>query len=546
MNARLAAYAESLRSDQVPHTESALSWSGGSLAQQFRSSGLPLRCVALLGSHALETILVLASWALIGAGALSGRLDPGWLAAWALCIITMIPLRSAARWLEGVVAVGVGGLLRERLLAGALGIDADFIRRKGTGELLGDALEVEQIERLAAAGGIGAALAAVELAAAVIALAYGVAPAAQIVLLLAFAAGTTILLLQNTQRRLRYTDQRFDLTHRLVENMIAHRTRAVQQASGDRHRQDDSDHSAYLESSSSLDRSTALIDALLPRGYLLVALLVLAPSLVAHADLATQAITVGGILLSAAAMERIAFGFSGAASAWIAWRRVRSLLDAAHKPAGTQKEAVPRSAGAVLTAQDVRFTHAGRLESALSGCTLTLAQGDFVLLEGASGSGKSTLAAILAGLRKPTGGVLLAGGLDPQTLGEDWRKLVALAPQYHDNHVLCAPLSFNLLMGRPLPHTAQDLEDARAVCEELGLGSLLERMPSGLEQIVGETGWQLSQGERSRVFLARALLQDAQVVLLDETFAALDPENLERCMDCAMRRARTLLVIAHP
>jgi len=75
---------------------------------------------------------------------------------------------------------------------------------------------------------------------------------------------------------------------------------------------------------------------------------------------------------------------------------------------------------------------------------------------------------------------------------------------------------------------------------------LLGRMPGGLDQIVGDTGWRLSHGERSRIFLARALLQDADVVLLDESLAALDPENLRQCLECVMRRARSLIVIAHP
>jgi len=84
------------------------------------------------------------------------------------------------------------------------------------------------------------------------------------------------------------------------------------------------------------------------------------------------------------------------------------------------------------------------------------------------------------------------------------------------------------------------------LCHELGLGPLVERMPGGLDQMVGETGWQLSQGERSRVFLARALLQRADMVVLDESLAALDPENLRQCLECVIRRAKTLLVVAHP
>ena len=71
-------------------------------------------------------------------------------------------------------------------------------------------------------------------------------------------------------------------------------------------------------------------------------------------------------------------------------------------------------------------------------------------------------------------------------------------------------------------------------------------MTSGLAQFVGESGWQLSHGERSRVYLARALLQGADLVILDESFAALDPATLRRCLEVAHRRAATLIVIAHP
>jgi ATP-binding cassette subfamily B protein len=70
-------------------------------------------------------------------------------------------------------------------------------------------------------------------------------------------------------------------------------------------------------------------------------------------------------------------------------------------------------------------------------------------------------------------------------------------------------------------------------------------MPSGMLQMVGETGWQLSHGERSRLYIARALLQNADLVVLDESFAALDPENLQLVLQCVLKRAPTLLVIAH-
>src|SRR5262245_12058178 len=95
-----------------------------------------------------------------------------------------------------------------------------------------------------------------------------------------------------------------------------------------------------------------------------------------------------------------------------------------------------------------------------------------------------------------------------------------------------APFALNLLMGADWPPRPEDFERAETICRELGLGHLLARMPAGPLQQVGETGWQLSHGERSRLFIARALLQEADLVILDESFAQLDPENLQRAMRC--------------
>jgi ABC-type multidrug transport system fused ATPase/permease subunit len=122
---------------------------------------------------------------------------------------------------------------------------------------------------------------------------------------------------------------------------------------------------------------------------------------------------------------------------------------------------------------------------------------------------------------------------------------VVAAPQFHENHVLTGSLAFNLLMGRRWPPEAGDLDEAEALCRELGLGDLLARMPAGLLQTVGETGWQLSHGERGRLYAARALLQGAELVIFDESFAALDPDSLRQALECALRRAPTLLLIAH-
>jgi ABC-type bacteriocin/lantibiotic exporter with double-glycine peptidase domain len=193
------------------------------------------------------------------------------------------------------------------------------------------------------------------------------------------------------------------------------------------------------------------------------------------------------------------------------------------------------------------FRYSSRGNPVLRGCSLRLARGERVLLEGPSGGGKSTLGLLLAGVREPQSGTLLLTGLDRRTLGRtDWRQRIVAVPQFHENHVLSASFAFNLLMGRGWPPRAEDVAEAERVCRELGLGELLERMPAGLEQPVGDTGWQLSHGERSRLYVARALLQRPDVIVLDESFAALDPETMKTSLECVLRRSPTLVVIAHP
>jgi ATP-binding cassette subfamily B protein len=169
----------------------------------------------------------------------------------------------------------------------------------------------------------------------------------------------------------------------------------------------------------------------------------------------------------------------------------------------------------------------------LKDVSLVIRPGDRVLLQGPSGAGKSTLAAVLGGLRPPSRGTLVgAGG-------------VTLAPQFHENHLVSASLAFNLLLGRAWPPAPDDLREAWEVCEELGLGPVLAQMPAGIEQPVGEVGWQLSHGERSRLYVARALLSGGRTIVVDESFAALDPEAMQQTLACVLRRAPALVVIAH-
>jgi ATP-binding cassette subfamily B protein len=296
------------------------------------------------------------------------------------------------------------------------------------------------------------------------------------------------------------------------------------------------------------------LSALGARGWLLLVLPALAvPFLDGSATPALLAIGVGGALLGYRALRRLTGGVWHLADAWVAWGQVAPLFCAGgrRERPGRPELVVGRGHDgtdtAVLQAHDLMFHHKARPDPVLNGVSLRIAPGDRLLLEGASGAGKSTLASLLVALRAPQFGLLLVGGLDRRTLGaEGWRRRIASSPQFHENHVITGTFAFNLLMSRPdWPPSTEDVALIEPLCRELGLGPLLARMPGGVMQMVGESGWQLSHGERSRLFLARALLQDASLVVLDESFAALDPDNLRRAVACAPMRAPALLVIAH-
>jgi ATP-binding cassette subfamily B protein len=515
---------------------------GSSFLVQLRSAGVVARLSRLAAAHAFEYVLWIAAWWIVGSAALAGHIDWGWLTCWILTLATIVPLRIYATWSQGVAGIGLGGLLKQRLLAGVLELSPEAIRRQGAGQLLGCAMEAEIVESLALTGGLASAVAVLELLLAAAVLALGSGGALHVLLLAAWVMVSGFAAWRYVRQRAKWTTRRLDMTHDLVERMNGHRTRLAQSRPEHWHDGEDEALDDYLAASAALDRRGAMLSALVPRGWLIVGLFGLGISAAPG-----FAVGLGGVLLAHQALQRLMAGAAQLSGAAIAWKRVRTLFQAAAVATAEPVSLASGSAQTVLEAHDLSFRYPDRAEPSLRGASLRIERGDWLLLEGSSGSGKSTLAALLAGLRRPESGLLLAGGLDRATLGATgWRKRVAAAPQYHENHIFTGSLAFNLLMGRQWPPTVKDMAEATAVCQELGLGGLLERMPAGLEQIVGDTGWQLSQGERSRVFLARALLQNPALVVLDESFAALDPVNLRQCLECALRRAETLLVVAHP
>ncbi len=521
---------------------------GASIARQLGESGLMSYAKILVAAHAVEYALLMLAWIVVGRGALDGRVDKGWMLAWILLLATIVPFRLLTTWSQNVLAIGCGGLLRQRLLAGALRLDAAEIRGEGAGRLLARTFEAETVEQLALSGGLTSVLAVIEAVFALYVLSQGAGGFEHAALFALFLGAVAWMARRLHEKRKRWTVLRLSMTHDLVERMTGHRTRLAQQPEENWHDGEDQAMDSYYEASRALDRECARLTGLLPRAWLLFGAAAMAPAFfAAQSDPAPLAVAIGGLLLGYRAMRSAVAGAASLAGAAIAWREVQPLFEAAARAERPGALALPALGENLIDARELFVRYDTRPKPVLDGVTLSVRRGDWILLEGASGGGKSTLASLIAGLREPAAGLLLAGGLDRATLGAAaWRRVVSAAPQYHENHVLTGTFAFNVLMGRAWPPSEADMNEARAVCDELALGPLLDRMPGGMEQMIGETGWQLSQGERSRLFMARALLQRSEIAILDESFAALDPENLRQAMECAQRRAKTLLVVAHP
>ena len=178
----------------------------------------------------------------------------------------------------------------------------------------------------------------------------------------------------------------------------------------------------------------------------------------------------------------------------------------------------------------------------LHGVNLSLKQGTTTALVGESGSGKSTLAKLLVHYYDLNSGSISIGGQDITDMSlQALNDQVAFVSQ--EQFLFNTTLYENILIGKPNASKEEVLEAARrAQCNEF-----LERFPNGIETQAGDGGKQLSGGERQRISLARAILKNAPIIVLDEATAFMDPENEEK-MNAALDeivKDKTVLVIAH-
>ena len=218
-------------------------------------------------------------------------------------------------------------------------------------------------------------------------------------------------------------------------------------------------------------------------------------------------------------------------------RRTQEL--AAEKPMEGSTDFAPRGHDVVF--EDVSFSY-GDGERVLRGVSFTAREGEVTALVGPSGSGKSTVAKLAARFWDADAGSVRVGGVnvadvDPETLLADYAEVFQDVVLFDDT------VMGNIRLGRAGATDEEVLAAARAaMCDEF-----VSRMPQGYDTMIGENGGRLSGGERQRISIARAILKDAPVVLLDEATASLDVENETQVQQALSRllAGKTVLVIAH-
>lgn len=192
---------------------------------------------------------------------------------------------------------------------------------------------------------------------------------------------------------------------------------------------------------------------------------------------------------------------------------------------------------------DVRFSYSGeKKDEVLHGIDLKLPQGSFAALVGPSGGGKSTVAKLIARFWDVSDGEIRIGGVNIKDMPlSQLSDMVSFVTQ--DNFLFGCSLMENIRLGNPKASDEEVYKAAKAACCE----EFIEKLPWGYQTPAGEAGKRLSGGEKQRIAIARMILKNAPVVILDEATAFTDPENEEKIQRsiAALTKGKTLLVIAH-
>jgi ATP-binding cassette subfamily B protein len=406
---------------------------GVSLWTQFRQLRIPRPALILGVMYFIQILLTIATWFVLGRGIFQGYFDWGWLLAWAILLFATIPVQMAINDSQSELSVRLGVIFKFRLLDGTLKLEPDEIRHQGMGGFLGRVMESEAVEMLGFNGGLLAILSIFELIIAVIILSQGAGGAIQAALLVVWTLIVLVILWRYYLASKEWTVAYREMTNDLVERMVGHRTRLVQEDHRHWHEEEDQSLDRYLKLSENLDRIGLQLNSISTRGWILVGFASLAiPYVTGSASVQLMAISLGGILLAAQGLSKLAGGAQSLVGLFLAWGQVGPIFEAASRPREVQPlefvlehgkdngagdlNSDPNSSHAegqtLLLARDITFSYRPTGKPVIEDGNLKIQQGERYLLEGPSGGGKTTLAALLTGLRNPQSGSLMLWGYD--------------------------------------------------------------------------------------------------------------------------------------
>ncbi|WP_080796162.1 amino acid ABC transporter ATP-binding/permease protein [Corynebacterium pacaense] len=230
---------------------------------------------------------------------------------------------------------------------------------------------------------------------------------------------------------------------------------------------------------------------------------------------------------------------SGLDAAFAATERVRAVVEAPPLVSGPVSPR-PLPAGGGVEFDDVTFGYPGSTATALRGLSTDIAEGSWTCIVGVSGSGKSTIASLILRAWDPDAGAVRLGGVDLRELSlDELRGAVALVPQRPV--LLSGTIADNIRLAAPGAGEA----DVLAAVETAGLGPWLRTRPGGLSARVSAGGGELSGGELQRLALARALLTDPRILVLDEALSQLDADTAAGVRLNLARLDVTIIEITH-
>ncbi|KMY44368.1 hypothetical protein AC622_08990 [Bacillus sp. FJAT-27916] len=266
--------------------------------------------------------------------------------------------------------------------------------------------------------------------------------------------------------------------------------------------------------------------------------------LIWNSELTTgQMLTAGGLVTIAAnEMQKML-------RMWLSIRRTGPALDRSDillanpkSEAETKAGVVPAEMKGSITFHDVTFAYPEKEEPVLRGVSFHIEGGDAVALTGPSGAGKSTITDLLLRLYEPKDGLILIDGQPIETFDIGWlRSQIAFVSQ--DVQLRNGTLRDNLRIG----NTKASDQELLAALRDSGLWEYYQGLPDGLDSSVGERGTSLSGGQKQRLSLARALVREAKLLILDEASSALDPITELKINEAIRERKKrqTVIIISH-